>query len=405
MTKETLINSTSTIIGISRFELRLLDFFDKYCIYLFSFGVNMVIDEMWRKDVPTLFASSPLVRNSIYLFAAINMWPLCDVESLFLTDVQESKQLIKKPITWGDTDDSHSVCPDSFSQLLSMSSFDNLYKRTLEYFSLLLSGTQEALLLEAEYALQDPRRAAELGISGILIFLFLGLHPHKLVPILLHQVEDDPDEYMSSTDFVAICRGVQSTFEMGINAISQTNFRTIYGAKEHFVHPNIKHHGFALITRLERELSEYFAEYDDIVDLRISLEIDALRESIELLATAFLFSAKMNYPVPVFKWPLLVPQHFDQLLRDKHIFALRLYFQFACLCCIFHFSLYNNRNIWRDYLDWFRKYNFKTYGGWFFDLDRSFYHLVIDFDYKYDLQSMKHFGQFDPETVLLEMSY
>lgn len=401
MTKETLVNSASTMMNLGRFELRLLHFFDQFCIPLFSFGVNQTAEHLWRKCVPPLFARSPLVRKAMFLFASMNMWPLCDVSTLFLADVQESRELYQIAPSWLDHDVQSPVPVHLFEQLLAVASTDNLYRRTLTYFSELISESQKALLLGVDTFANNPGRAAELGIAGILIYLFLGLHPHKLVPILSFQLEDEaelPDEG-PLTDFVAICRGVQSTFECGVNAIVQSELRTIYNTVEK-IPTFIREHTFPIIVRLQRELDHFYADYTDVIDPRIDAEIEALRESIDILATAFYYSAKLNYPVPLFKWAIYIPEFLDVLLREKHFFALRLYYHFACICVVARFSLFHDRNMWKDFMEWWRNYNWKLYGGWFYDYDRSFYELIMDKNYKFLFDDMKILYEFDPELLV-----
>ena len=402
MTKETLVNSTSTMMNLSRFELRLLHFFDQFCVPLFSFGVNMTAEHMWRNCVPPLFAKSPLVRKAMFLFASMNMWPLCDVSTLFLADVQDARELYQIAPSWLEYGVESTMPVDLFDLSMALASTDNLYKRTLNYFSDLISESQKALLLGINTVVNDPDRAAELGIAGVLIYLFLGLHPHRLVPILSFQLEEETemlDEDDPSTDFVAICRGVQSTFELGIDAIIQTEFRTIYNTVEK-VPSFIREHKFPIIVRLHKEMDDLYADYKDVVDPRIDAEIEALRESIDILATAFYYSSKLNYPVPLFKWAIFIPEFLDVLLREKHFFALRLYYHFACICVVSRFSLYHDRNMWKDFMEWWKNYNMKLYGGWYYDYDRSFYELIMDKNYKFLFESFKFLYEFDPELLV-----
>ncbi|RLV82837.1 hypothetical protein JA9_003750 [Meyerozyma sp. JA9] len=404
MTKEQLVNSVSSMMNLGRFELRLLHFFDQFCVPLFSFGVNKTSERMWRTFVPPLFVRSPLVRKAMFSFACMNMWPLCDVSTLFLADVQEARELYQIAPSWQDHDVRDTTPVHLFEQPLAVASTDNLYRRTLDYFSESISESQKTLSLGIDTFVDDPIRTAEMGIAGILIYSFLGLHPHKLVPILSFQLEDETDSQHEgpSTDFVAICRGIQSTFELGMNAILQTNLRTIYNTVEK-VPPFIKEHKFPIMVRLHNELDQFYADYTDVIDPRINAEIETLRESIDILATSFYYSAKLNYPVPLFKWAIYIPEFLDVLLREKHFFALRLYYHFACICVVSRFSLYHHRNMWKDYMEWWRNYNMKLYGGWFYDYDRSFYDLIMDKNYKFEFDGFKFLYQFDPELLVNEL--
>lgn len=226
LTKETLVNCSSCMMGVSRFELRLLHFFNNFCVSLFSFDVNMTVDRMWRESVPQLFGNSAMVRKAVFLFAAINMWPLCDVDTLFRSDINFSGLLYDTVPTEKAIEDDP-ITQSTFDMSLKNSKTDNLFMRTLSYFSEVLSETKNALTSTNGIS-GSNLRVAELVVSGILVYLFLGLHPHKLVPLVSFQLE--PGDYDSGcdTDFVALCRGIQSLFELGRNNLTRTKFKIIF---------------------------------------------------------------------------------------------------------------------------------------------------------------------------------
>lgn len=401
ITKETLVNCPSSMMGLSRFELRLLHFFDDFCVSLFSFNVNVRVDKMWRESVPQLFGISPLVRKAVFLFAAINMWPLCDVDTLFHSDVKVS-MLLYNTVPVDNGSEVESTTKPFFDMSLKNSKTDNLFMRTLSYFSDVLSETQRALTCPRGFS-GSSLRAAELVVSGILVYLFLGLHPHKLVPLLSFQLETSDYDSSCSTDFVAMCRGTQNLFELGKDNLTKTKFRVIFFTPEKIPY-FVKAQKFAIVERLRNELSRFFADQDDYQAIE---EKEAIDRAIELLSSAFYYSAKLKYPIPLFKWPLVLPQYFDVLLRQKHIFALRLYYQFACICTIANFSLYHDTNMWKDFIEWFRVYNMKEYGRWFYEFDRCFYDLVIGKNFRFGYDNFSFLYDFDPlkpEHSLLEFA-
>lgn len=393
ITKETLVNCPSCMIGVSRFELRLLDFFNNFCVSLFSFDVNMTVDRMWRESVPQLFGNSALVRKAVFLFAAINMWPLCDVDTLFHSDIEFSRLLYDTvPAENAIQDDT--ITQSTFDMSLKNLKTDSLFMRTLSYFSEVLSETQNALTSTNGIS-GSNLRVAELVVSGILVYLFLGLHPHKLVPLLSFQVEPGDFDSGCDTDFVALCRGTQSLFELGRNNLTRSEFRIIFYTPEK-IPDSIKQYKFAIVERLKEELNSFFSNgAGSTAEAR-----EAIDRAIELLSSAFYFSAVLQYPIPLFKWPLVLPNYFDVLLRQKHIFALRLYFQFACICTLARFNLYHDTNMWRDFIEWFRVYNLNQCGGWFYDFDRFFYDLVIGKNFRIRYDNFSFLYDFDPETAL-----
>lgn len=407
MTKEKLINSTSAMMGLDRFELRLLHFFDKFCVEVFSYGVDKGAERFWQTLVPEFFFRSRLVRNAVFLFASICMWPLFDMETLLLADVQEMKSLYHMEDFLEKTEGKDTKTLTFFDLSQNVATTDNLYARTLEYFSDLLFESQQ-ILKGSENSL-SPLRAMELSISGTLIFLFLGLHPHKLVPILAFQLDEKAAENsdrvfeqvpechsQETTDFVSICHGIQVIKE---HCCLQNSKSSHYYAPKRFSSIP-KESSFALISRLNRDLDEYFSNYKNTVQRQPSEAIEALKDAIELLESAFYYSAKLNYPLPLYKWPIGIPETFNALLRQKHFFALRIYFHFSCISLMAKFRLYHERNMWRDFIEWFCEHNYKVYGGWLYDYDQSFYDLVIMKEYTILLRNLKCLYDFDAELMI-----
>lgn len=404
MTKEKLINSTSAMMGLDRFELRLLHYFDKFCVPAFSYGVNKEAERFWQTLVPKVFFRSRLVRNAVFLFASICMWPLFDMETLFLADVQEMRTLYHINNLF-EVEEINSKSLTIFDLSQDHATTNNLYAKTLEYFSDLLLESQRRI--EGSEMALSPLRAIELSISGTLIFLFLGLHPHNLVPILAFQLEENTDEDSAgtsvqvpdhhiheTTDFVSICRGIQVIKEHCCLKNSKTS---PYKAPKKFS-SFPKESKFALISRLNRDLIEYYSNYEGGVQQ--SGAIDVLKEAIELLESAFHYSTKLNYPLPLYKWPIGIPENFGALLRQRHFFALRIYYLFSCISLMAKFCLYHERNMWRDFIEWFRKYNYKGYGGWVYRYDQSFYDLVIKKKYTILLTDFRSLYDFDAKIMM-----
>ena len=56
--------------------------------------------------------------------------------------------------------------------------------------------------------------------------------------------------------------------------------------------------------------------------------------------------------------------------------------------------------MWKDFMEWWKNYNMKLYGGWYYDYDRSFYELIMDKNYKFLFESFKFLYEFDPELLV-----
>lgn len=335
----------------------------------------MKLDKMWRCSVPPLFLRSQMVRKAIFLYSCINMWPLCKVEELFLADQKRSK--IK---------DGKALEALLAFELDSFPESADLYQRTLWYFSDLIAETQDKLLDPLRLA-SDSFTASELMVTSIIIYLFLWIHPHKLLPILLEDEE--------TTDFVSVCRSLLIARDMLVKSLSRTEFRAIIESPRKV--SLLKKHKFAIIVQLKKDLELY---YEDKKDLELCYEeIETITTSLEVLASELYQSATLNYPLFLFRWPLRLPQLFDELLRNRHFFALRVYFQYSCIVTAAGFYLYQQLNMWIDYMKWFRDYNMKVYGDWIYKSDQYFYELVTERQYR--LPAGLHcLYDFDPELVL-----
>lgn len=400
--KESLVNSSSSLMGLSRFELRLLHFFDNYCILKFTFGVNRKLDKMWRYSVPPLFHRSQVVRKAIFLFSCINMWPLCDMEELFLADHKQFNLELSFSSQYGARKDALEAVSAFDLESSSPESLD-LYTRTLGYFSHLLSDIQ-GMLQEPFRVISDSSAASELAITSIIIYLFLWLHPHKLLPILSLENEENEETEETElkaerTDFVSVCRSLLSTADIIVSSLARTEFRPIVESPKK-VPPLIKRHNFAIIVRLEKDLELYHTNCKNIGSLCTSKEIDTITTSLELLASEFYRTATLNYPLFLFRWPLRLPQPFDELLRKRHFFALRVYFQYSCIVTAAGFCLYRQLNMWIDYMKWYRDYNMKVYGDWFCKNDQHFFELVTEKKYRLPVGGFDCLYDFDPELVM-----
>ena len=103
--REMRLNATTKLLQINLLELQLLKFFHEQCTQFFSFcGVDKNIEYVWSHSVPTIFSQSLLVRNAIYLFSALTLWPFYNIdESLCLDKISKLLNIMKR-FCWGKTE-------------------------------------------------------------------------------------------------------------------------------------------------------------------------------------------------------------------------------------------------------------------------------------------------------------
>lgn len=386
---ELILNATTKLMNITNFELRLLNFFNSYCIPLFSFNINKVVDHTWRNCVPLLFAQSSLVRQAIYLFSSINMWPLCNFQRILNEDLLQDEHSNFGLVRSG-------MNSSALAQSLALEDLgshgdlsDSLYYRTSQYFMETLGNSGGALnqqMPEGE-KIVDKSRAAELVVSGILIFSFLGIHPHQLIPL----VSFDDDE--SGTDFLSICKGIRDVLIAGYDSLMTTDFHGILPKRNLILPENTS----IIIRALRLQLVEYYDE--KVVDSKSTSEFESFAGAIDRLELHLSKSIQMNYPNLMYGWILTLSDHLHDMVKQKHFFALRLLNCFACMCCITGFNLYNKRNIWIDYMRMFKDYNFSCFDDWCYDYDHKLYSVIVDDGYMVPFMHYNTMGQFDPEAL------
>lgn len=406
---------------------------------LFSFNVNPAVDKVWRHEVPKLWQQSDLVRQSIFLFSAINLWPLCgldpgiSLESVRPDELYRLMDLSDGAITMRKLLDGKS--PSIMDDVAPLSS-DSLYCRTTSYFlqsvhqtnARLASGepsifpnlhgvasngsspnSQSSVLRSDEIKAQH----AETVISGILLFSFLGVHPHRLVPLVAFDDGDASDAVTSVTrvddntplpvksDMLAICNGIHHTFIQASGILLDSTFLGLFSNHERFAELPRGGNKYPMIECLKSCLSDYMIEhkYNELINAQFSEETEVFQDSVRLLGICLDRSVERNYPIPIFKWILAIDTNFDKYARAKNPFAVKILYYYSALCILCRFLLFKESSLWLDYVQWYKEYNFKTYGSWLYSDDEFLYNLIVVEDYMLELDQFHLVGQIDPRSL------
>ncbi|KAK6456024.1 uncharacterized protein RJT20DRAFT_41213 [Scheffersomyces xylosifermentans] len=380
------LNRTTSQLSISTFELRLVKFFNEYCVYLFSFGVNEGIHNVWKNYVPSLFLQSRLVRDSIYAFSAINMFPLYDLDLVKHQDDLHGRMQVEK------IKDSTRI---SYNPNISNGDEDSIYVRTAKYFISSVNKTNTIIgsniIGPMAPASVSDITAKELVISGILTFSFLAIHPHKLVPL----VDFSPER----SDYLSICKGIRATLQMCGPTLLKTDFRGLfsYSEGEIFAAP-LKESTYPLIMKLKKELEDIYQSNE--FDSGMTAEYETFLAVIDIFNRAMHTSTKFNYPVPVYRCILLFPVHFHAMVYEKNFFALRLVYIFAGLATVMRFQLFDDSNMWLDYMNWYKEYNLENFGNtWKYKLDKDFYTVAVTNFFSFRNVDFSYLSSFDPELL------
>ncbi|KAK6199303.1 uncharacterized protein RJT21DRAFT_3112 [Scheffersomyces amazonensis] len=410
------LSQATSQLGISRFELRLLNFFNNYCVYLFSFGVNRQVHNVWANHVPKLFLESELVRNSVYAFATINLFPLCELEQLRISDKLFEDDLnsfqdmsIHDQVKSAD----HNFGNFAYKEhSLTSTDGNNLFIRAANYFTNSIAGKNSLLSDEStEYYgpyVLDPKRSKELLISSILIFSFLGVHPHKLIPLVSFNDQE--------SDFLSICKGIRLTIISVSPTIRESEFNGLFHFENKSKAPPLKESMYPVIVALRNDLETEFQQRE--LDSRSAAAHEVYEECIGILHDCFYRAILMDYPIPIFRWILLLPIEFHDYVYEKDYFALYLLYVFSSLSTIMHFQLFEDKNMWIDYIKWFKTYNenleregqtelmslfTSTFNSsispWRYSLGASFYQLVTVKKFAFVNTPYTHLADFDPDFL------
>ncbi|RLV92006.1 hypothetical protein JA1_003391 [Spathaspora sp. JA1] len=320
---------TTTILNVTPFELRLLKYFDHRCIDFFSFGVNSKVHDTWKFKVPQLFSSSDLVKQSIYSFSGMTL----------LTEMELSG----------------SVEGNALIPIYEIKS--KLLERTLAYFTKTLYQSRSSL---TEMNTENQEKIKEMVISSILIFAFLGVHPYKLLPVISFD--------KSQPDLVSISRGIHEVIRVSVPVLLKSNLKELFIFKDLQVVPTMDSTSYPIITQLLQDLSKAELPYD---------ERKIIQRAIQDLHDAIYAVMYFKYPIPLFRWILIISDSYRDLLYQKHEFSIRLLYVFSSLCLIYSFHMFKETNMWIDYIRWFKKYSEDTHGGFVYDLDKWLYEIGV----------------------------
>ena len=452
LTRNFVLTQASNILGILRFELRLLKFFDEACVPLFSYEVNDGIHNAWKYKVPPLFLESDLVRRSMFSFAAMGLSATMDLNLLQLGDNYEYGEDQARLLQAESTLQQNSH-PNKFPRWIQdigsnieVYDFDtdcklNMFLLTTKYFLDALSKSQEKIGQAAsqKYGFEDPFIAKELTVSSILIFSFLGIQPNRLIKLINFetngkcksnskdnfecesepnndpQVEprDNPEDE-PEPDMIKVSIGVRETIISCSSTVLQTDLCGLLFFRASFEVgcPSLKECRYPVIRDLVMHLYEFdevseFGTLDELnesrnvdeFDSETALELEALKGAITSLMLGMYGTLYHKFPIPLFRFLMVIKDDFQSLLYNKHPYALRILFVYSCLNSFARFQMYNDHNMWRDYILWYKEEVQKQ--GWrWYDMDECLYYLVVE---KYYLMiQYTDFPQIDPIKICAE---
>ena len=296
------LNSTTKLLQINLLELHLLKYFHERCIPFFSFfGADKDIEYAWTHSVPTIFSQSLLVRNAIYLFSALALWPLYNIDdSLSLDKISkllkydQAVLLGQNGIASGITNrDISTVDTDSLTQ-------GSLFEITTEYFLSTLKENQQVIAKHYQgpfgqiEKFGNVNEAAELAVTSILLFAYMGLHPDGVLPIVVFN--DD-----TQVDFISLSRNIGNIMVSTRDTLKDSEFGGLFARHFKFKNTKVPRDRYRITKILFRKLDEYFYNVSHTleIDLVSELDYDTLRSSIDIMNHCLYQTEEHNFPIGI----------------------------------------------------------------------------------------------------------
>ncbi|KAF3987464.1 hypothetical protein FT663_03911 [Candidozyma haemuli var. vulneris] len=367
-TFQVLLGSAASHLQISRFELRVLRFFNDICLPHFTYNVNKRQVRVWSDVVPSYFIDCPSIKSAILATGCLSMMPFLGVQKVIDDNMSEEALSQRLEETCGSYEIQQMFADD---YLFDEDSKDiNLFTKasTLLSESINATNTSMASLQSPDLTSQEKLpHLVSATIGNSLLFGFLGLQPWKLAPLVHFPEENEAPK----TDLLNVAVGLRMVVVQNLPSLLSSDIAELYHNDELMLIPRRK---IKIVEDLKAQLDDYlqgagFGFFD--IDSDTSRMINVFRDSLVSLEKVCALAVKFNYPVMLFRWLLIIDTDFVTYVRSKNRYALRLLYVYACLCVHYKFWLFES-SVWRDHVMWYRS----KYGP-LCEFDERLYHYVV----------------------------
>lgn len=370
------LNSMSSHLQISKFEYSLLKFFNNYYLEK-SLAFNQ-LNQGFQLQIPYLWHKSSTLRDNIYSLSCMYLFCLNSIKdegavNMIITD----KRLI------GYRESALDVIGD-------LDRDSELYCKCLEYFNRCLKQSQNQIKIweKADHENTELDEAADVIISGVMLYLFLTLQPFEALPVLSDK---------GSPDLVSLCRSMRKYLGSQFSYLAGSRYNDLMFFSD--CSPmGVIFSGFPFINIL----------YQDLLKLRASEEVsqkdfEVHLESMLVFDRSFLKSTENNNWSGIFRWLFLLKEEAYEMMENQDFYSIRLLFMY---CCTFYFAglkfLNGNMEYYAliQFAKWYREFNYKNYGNWRYQMDEDAYTLVVEFHYTFPLRNFDHLFTFNPSKIV-----
>lgn len=377
------LNSPPSQLGVTKFEFRLLHYFSEFFYNIISSDAGNTGQEfIWKNQVPKLCQQSPLVRSNIYALSTMHLWSLCDLLAVMPEELASSSSYKPTASTYIILDE---LTGDN--DLLVTQSY--LYNKAQDYFVSTLRNTFVVMnkFVRLDMKVTSGDEAAEIVISGILLFAFLASQPYKLIQMISFKEGE--------ADLFSICRGMGISMGKSFSVLYRLSFSGLFNHDTNLTPPLFSEAQRYPVINYLRERLEYFVERKVI----IASDREVYDEAINALELLIYRVVYLRFPAPLLKWIFLLHDKFHTFVKtDRNPFALKLVYVYSAISTIINEGLNTPRgrkapNVFRDFVKWYHHYT-RKHGSW--DLTDTF-----DEDL-YQTVCVRRFGLAKDELFLLE---
>ncbi|EGV60771.1 hypothetical protein CANTEDRAFT_137246 [Yamadazyma tenuis ATCC 10573] len=359
------LNSMCTQLGINKFEFHLLCQFHA-CFLETSLSFHQIadnpnlspLDKLWLTEVPRLWQGSAQLRQNVYAMTSLHLEARVSLQQMVIEDLG--------PHGVFDTFGTSTSVHDATRRMSDI---------TLAYFGEAVHATRKSideLVHGKEFTVET---AAATVFSSIILFTFLSLQPHCLIPLV------DPRPHAS--DLIKLVSSMKAAMACALPVMFHTRYHGVFYLAE-FLRDHDASTTFPVVEHLRDDLHRRPRDDDGYWG--------ALEGSLNMLDRCFARAMKTDDYVLLFRYVFLMDFKVYDLIEAGDYLSHKILYYYSIISLLCGMSFSNQHSVFRDFAEMFREKSFERFGGWEHDMDRDMYLLAAsDFSLKERLSGLAEF--------------
>lgn len=357
------LNSMSTQLGVSKFELLLLKFYLQFGAEFFTFNVHRNLHYFWEVEVPRLWCSSDLVKRSLYAVSASRLLANYD---------QDSVQNV-----YFDNDNPGSITTSRINIYDEATKFMNDIQDLMEFTKMMIStSTNDQTTVDLVGQCLVAKKAM-IGCKVILPRLPTKEQPKKITSFILYDLM-----ISTKTSFQPIIPYLP--------LLQNTKYENFFDPRDMDVSESADY-DLVYISHLRQYTTSHF----DSLDISQLTYLDAISK----FEAGVKKTIKYKYPTALFM-PLLEianDSDFMDLLQQKDHLSLKIMFYIGCVNGVFHYQGFGKSGAFEEVIYFYKDYCADRFpNGWEDEIDKNMYEGLmkrLKMDVPYDLNAIKNVGK------------